>query len=72
MPACLPFAAAPHCLGCGCVSVQPCLAPPLQMPKEFDGYFKREDPWELGPLIPHLQAVGALPTPWPAAAEEQE
>lgn len=43
----------------------------VQMPKEFDGYFKREDPWELGPLIPQLQLIGLLPTPWPAAGEQE-
>lgn len=42
------------------------------MPAEFNGYFRRQDPWELGPLIPQLQLVGALPTPWPAPAEEGE
>lgn len=36
-----------------------------QMPPEFKGYFKSSEPWELGPLVPQLQMVGVLPTPWP-------
>lgn len=80
VPACLPAASLPSPLAAAPLHRR-CICPfhwstrpscTLQMPAEFNGYFRRQDPWELGPLIPQLQLVGALPTPWPAPAEEGE